>query len=91
VVTRKATYDTSWSIRVLSDRTEAPFWPDIDLSPLGNKHHEVYNCVQIISVMNKLHSWEEGLIVRLAGNPENPNKYERVGVAANVTSRENEH
>jgi hypothetical protein len=83
-------YDTSWSIRV-SGGTETPFWPDIDLSqtPPGNKHHEVYNYVQIMSTRNELCSWEEGLIVRSTRNLKNANEYERVGVTTNVSRKGN--
>jgi hypothetical protein len=86
--TWNAMYGTKWAIQ--SNASDpAPFWPDINQEGLqremcrNNVSHGLY-VTEALKSRNMLGSWEEALVVRLTCGSEY--EYERVGVAANVSS-----
>lgn len=72
-------YTTKWALRVDQSKL-APFWPDIDLE---GQQGRLY-VLEVIKFAEGPGTWEEALVVRLRGTSSS--EYERVGVAANVSS-----
>ncbi len=83
-------FGTEWKVQT-DISAPAPFWPDINEEGLKvgpcRCEVEVPHDFHILEVMKSRHtvgSWEEALIVRLVGGSRD--EYERVGVAANISS-----
>jgi hypothetical protein len=83
-------FGTEWVVQ--TDTSEpVPFWPDISekglrLDPCrcGNDVPHDFHLMEVMKSRNIVGSWEEALVVRLIDGSKD--EYERVGVAANVSS-----
>jgi hypothetical protein len=85
-------YGTDWAVQVKASNL-APFWPDISKEglqrdPDGNNVPYGIQVIEVMKSRNIPGSWEEALVVRLKCGSEY--EYERVGVAANVSSTSSE-
>ncbi|KAE9364539.1 HET-domain-containing protein [Stipitochalara longipes BDJ] len=83
-------FGTEWKVHT-DIPAPAPFWPDVNDEGLqvypcgcqvGGPHH--FHIMEVMKSRNTVGSWEEALVVRLVDGSKN--YYERVGVAANVSS-----
>lgn len=83
-------FDTDWEVHAGIPKP-APFWPDISerglhLNPCRCRDEEphVFHLMEVMKSKNTPGSWEEALVVRLIDG--STDEYERVGVAANISS-----
>ena len=85
-----AMFSTEWEIQIDNSKP-APFWPDITAEGLlldpcrcGDDVTHDFHIVEVMKTSDTVGSWEEALVVRSFDEPNN--EYERIGVAANVSS-----
>jgi hypothetical protein len=78
-------FSTGWKVQVNGSKP-APFWPDVSgegLKP-GHSQNNILYVMEVMKCKGTVGSWEEALVVRSIKGSKN--EYERVGVAANVSS-----
>jgi hypothetical protein len=78
-------FSTGWKVQVNGSKP-APFWPDVSgegLKP-GHSQNNILYVMEVMKCKGTVGSWEEALVVRSIDGSKN--EYERIGVAANVSS-----